>query len=185
MTISVRHKGGIIVDGYRSEYILAEFKDGMYDGEYQYFKNTKLRESAQYKDGRRHGVTKDYFADGETVEKESFFKEGKPDGLFKTYHHTGKLYAEKEYKNGLEHGIDRVYDVETGKLTRDVKYVDGKQESTQEQRMISSKGDYDVKSNYSNGLLDGEYTETYTTGNLKTKGVYEFYHSDGRKRDSY
>lgn len=28
-----------LIDGYRSEYILAEFKDGMYNGKYQRFKN--------------------------------------------------------------------------------------------------------------------------------------------------
>ena len=31
-----------IIDGYRSEYILAEFKDGMYNGDYKYFKNNRL-----------------------------------------------------------------------------------------------------------------------------------------------
>ena len=103
-----------IIDGYHSEYILAEFKDGMYHGEYQHFKRSNLLEFAIYKEGRRHGVTKRYFADGETVENESYFKEGKPDGIFKTYHHTGKLISEKGYKDGLEHGIDRAYNAETG-----------------------------------------------------------------------
>lgn len=31
-----------LIDGYHSEYILAEFKDGMYCGSYQHFKNNKL-----------------------------------------------------------------------------------------------------------------------------------------------
>jgi len=176
-TLNGKHR---LIDGYRSEYILAEFKDGMFNGEYQHFRFNKLKESAQYKEGRRNGVTKEYFVDGETVEKESFYKEGKPDGLFKTYHHTGKLLYEKEYKNGLEHGFDRAYDVETGKPTRDVKYINGKAENQKMQRILSDKGDYDISSNYANGLLDGGYAETYTTGQIKTKGAYKAGKKDGR-----
>lgn len=33
-----------IIDGYHSAYILAGFKNGMYDGKYQFFKNNKLKE---------------------------------------------------------------------------------------------------------------------------------------------
>ena len=32
-----------IIDGYHSEYVLAEFKDGMYHGDYQHFKYNKQR----------------------------------------------------------------------------------------------------------------------------------------------
>lgn len=169
-----------IIDGYHSEYILAEFKDGMYDGEYQHFKRTLLKESAQYKEGLRHGITKMYFADGESVESEATYKEGKPDGVMKTYHHTGKLLYEKEYKDGLEHGFDRAYDAETGKLTREVKYINGKAEGGQARRIKSDKGDYDINSNYTNGLLDGTYTEIYVDGNPKTKGSYKAGKKDGR-----
>ena len=42
-----------IIDGYRSEYILAEFKDGMYNGDYKYFKKNRLKEEGTYKEGRK------------------------------------------------------------------------------------------------------------------------------------
>ena len=169
-----------IIDGIRSEYLLADFKNGMFDGEYKFFKFEKLKEYAQYKEGRKNGVMKSYFADGETIEKDFRFKDGKPDGILKTYHQNGKLLSEKEYKDGLEHGFDRVYDIETGKPTRDVKYVNGLLESGQTERIKSSQGDYDIKSNYVNGKLDGAYTEIYVTGTVKTKGAYKAGKKDGR-----
>ena len=58
-----------IIDGYRSEYVVAEFKDGMYHGEYQHFKHNKLRESGTYVDGRKEGIYKEYYSD-ETVRSE-------------------------------------------------------------------------------------------------------------------
>ena len=168
-----------IIDGYHSEYILANFKNGMYDGDFQHFKNSKLKEFAQYKEGRRHGTTKEYFADGETVEKEYYYKEGKPDGIFKTYHHTGKLLSEKGYKDGLEHGFDRAYD-DSGKIIRESNYVNGKAEGNQTQKRISAQGDYNINSNSSGGLLDGDYIEAYEDGKIKTKGAYKAGKKDGR-----
>ena len=169
-----------LIDGYRSEYVLAEFKDGMYHGDYQHFKNNKLKESAQYKEGRRHGATKTYFLDGETVENESYFKEGKPDGIFKTYNHEGKLISEKGYKNGLEHGVDKAYDAETGKVRREATYVEGKLDSKQTQTIGSGNGSYTVSSNNNNGQKDGEYIEKFEDGKIKTKGAYKAGKKNGR-----
>ena len=168
-----------IIDGYHSEYILADFKDGMYNGEYQHFRKSKLKEFAQYKEGRKHGTSKEYFADGETVEKEYSYKDGKPDGLLKTYHHTGKIHTEKGFKDGIEHGVDRAFD-ETGKLIREAKFVNGKADSNQTQRIISDKGDYEIKSSSKDGLQEGEYIETYEAGNIKTKGAYKAGKKNGR-----
>lgn len=58
-----------IIDGYRSEYILAEFKDGMYNGDYKYFKNNRLKEEETYKEGRKDGVYKEYYSDGVALKK--------------------------------------------------------------------------------------------------------------------
>ena len=193
-----------IIDGYRSEYILAEFKDGMFHGEYQHFVRTKLRESSQYKEGRKHGVSKEYFSDseaikveehykdgnkhgvskeyfsdGKTVEKEYNFKDGKPDGILKTYDNKGKIQTEKGYKDGVEHGVDRAYNSD-GKITREATYVNGKAENAQTQSILSSRGNYNIKSNNSDGLRDGEYIETYEDGNPKTKGAYKAGKKDGR-----
>lgn len=42
-----------IIDGYHSEYILASFKNGMYDGLYRHFKRNVLAEESTYKDGEK------------------------------------------------------------------------------------------------------------------------------------
>lgn len=67
--------GGVhrIIDGYHSEYLIAGFKNGMYDGKYQHFKRNNLWEESTYKDGRLHGVWKEYYSDGKvkSVEERS------------------------------------------------------------------------------------------------------------------
>lgn len=114
-----------LIDGYHSEYILAEFKDGMYNGKYQHFKNNKLTEECLYKNGNKDGAYKRYYGDGQTVQSERTFIEGKVNGVSKTYHQDGKVETEKEYTMGVENGFDRRYDSE-GKLTLDQCYKDGK-----------------------------------------------------------
>lgn len=103
-----------IIDGYRSEYILAEFKDGMYNGDYKYFKNNRLKEEGTYKEGRKDGVYKEYYSDGVALKKEAPFKEGKLNGIVKTYYTNGKLETEKGYAMSIEDGVERDYDYESG-----------------------------------------------------------------------
>lgn len=65
-----------IIDGYHSEYILASFKNGMYDGLYRHFKRNVLAEESTYKDGWREGYRKTYYGDGKTCRaKERSWKE--------------------------------------------------------------------------------------------------------------
>ena len=80
-----------IIDGYRSEYVLANFKDGLYDGDYKYYKRNKLVEEKVYKEGIGNGRFRDYHIDGETVKSEREVKDGKVNGIHKTYSQQGKL----------------------------------------------------------------------------------------------
>ncbi len=170
-----------IIDKYRSEYILAEFKDGMYDGAYQQFKYNKLFEEGSYSEGRKNGLYKIYFPDGKQVKEECPYTEGKINGIKKTFYTDGSLESEKGYKMSVEDGIDRRYEWQTNRTLKDMFYKDGKLEGKQLQYITSNLGHYYIRSNYRNGKLHGNYSEIYTEGKRKDKvrlqGVYE----DGQK----
>ncbi|MDO4702542.1 toxin-antitoxin system YwqK family antitoxin [Tannerella sp.] len=160
-----------IIDGYLSEYILAEFKDGMYHGSFQRFKYNKMVEEGMYFEGRKIGVYKVYFSDSKQVKEESLYTEGKLNSIRKTYHVDGSLQSEKGYKMSVEDGIDRKYESQTGKILRDMFYRDGVLEGKQERHIMSNIGNYVKRSNYRNGKLHGPYSEVYTEGEKRTKYV--------------
>lgn len=170
-----------IIDGYRSEYILANFKDGLYDGTYKHYKRNKLTEEKNYKEGIGNGIYKDYHMDGETVKSEREVKNGKVHGIHRTYSQQGKLESEKGYDNGVEHGRERRFHYETGELTTDRNYVNGKLDGKQFEHFTSNRDDYTKISNYKMGVLDGAYSETLDEGGLvRLEGKYKNGEKEGK-----
>ena len=165
-----------LIDGYHSEYILADFKDGMYHGDYRHFKENKLLEECRYKEGNRDGSYKCYYGDGQTVQSERTFIDGKVDGVSRTYHSNGKVETEKVYKLGIEDGYDRRYGSD-GTLTLDECYKDGKRDGKWTQHLSSNLGDIVRISFYKKGLPDGQWSETWKDGKPRSKSSYK----DGKK----
>lgn len=171
-----------IIDGYRSEYILSGFKNGMYDGKYQYFKNNKLKEEGIYKDGRKDGLYKEYYSDGVKVKKETPYKEGKLNGVVKSYYTNGKLEKEKGYAMSVEDGVERLYDYESGKMTTDKNYKSGKLHGKQRFLTVSNIGNFITNATYEEGRLTGDYSVMFTDGTIKEKGTYN---KNGRKEGEW
>lgn len=165
-----------LIDGYHSEYILADFKDGMYHGNYRHFKENKLLEECHYKEGNRDGLYKHYYGDGQTVQSERTFIDGKVDGVSRTYHSNGKVETEKVYKLGIEDGYDRRYGSD-GTLTLDECYKDGKRDGKWTEHLSGNVGDVIRISFYKNGLPDGQWIETWKDGKPRSKSSYK----DGKK----
>ena len=161
-----------LIDGYRSACIVAEFKDGMYHGTYQYFRNNKLREEGTYKNGRKDGVYKEYYSDGTNLQREVPFTDGKLNGVIKTYYTSGKLESEKGYAMGVEHGVERRYDYQTGQMTSNRNYFEGRQDGPQVSHISSNIGQYVETACFDKGKRVGEYLEVFDDGTLKTKGQY-------------
>lgn len=176
-----------IIDGYRSEYIVADFKDGMYNGNFQHFKSTKLKEEGIYKEGRKDGIYKEYYSDGVKVKKETPYKDGKLNGVVTSYYTNGKPEKEKGYTMSVEDGIERSYDYETDNVS-ERNYKDGRQHGNQIIYYSSNIGDFVERSTYDNGKRVGEFSETFTDGSIKSLGQYN---ADGEKdgewleRDSF
>lgn len=168
-----------IIDGIRSEYVLAEFKEGMFNGSYQHFKNNNLTEETTYKEGRLDGVRKQYYGDGKTLRSEASFVGGKINGTIINYFQNGKVETAKEYKMGVDNGFDRRYHHETGKITKDTYYKDGKPEGKWVEYIESNVGNIIRISNYVNGLREGQWTETMEDGTPRAASSYKEGKKDG------
>tara|TARA_B110000444_G_C18805508_1_gene579720 strand:+ start:906 stop:1400 length:495 start_codon:yes stop_codon:yes gene_type:complete len=102
------------------------FKDGKRDGVHKgWWGNGQLEWEENYKDGKKvDGLYKSWHKNGE-VEGEGNYKDGELDGLWKSWHKNGQLRYEKNYKDGKEDGL-RKWWWKNGKLRYEENYKDGK-----------------------------------------------------------
>lgn len=167
-----------IIDGYHSAYIRAEFKDGFYNGKYEEYGYGKLLCEGAYKEGRKNGVFKTYDSEGRVKEEKSY-KDAKLDGAHRTYYTTGQIEREVNYSNGKQDGKELAYDPD-GTLRRDHTYKDGKQVGKQ---FTFLKGTYELyETEYYDeyGRKDGDYSSIFTFGLPHVLGHYKNGLKDGR-----
>ena len=93
-------------------------------GVYKARQGNGLWVEANYKDGKRDGVYKEYDKNGK-LSKEKNYEDGWLDGVFKVYHVNGNLGIEGNYEDGKRDGVHKYYD-ENGKLEREENYKDDK-----------------------------------------------------------
>jgi antitoxin component YwqK of YwqJK toxin-antitoxin module len=165
-----------IIDGYNSEYILASFKNGMYHGNYQYFKDNVLRDSANYVDGYKNGLCKKFDFQGKMVSSGEYTN-GKLNGLFTTYNQQGQIETQQEFTMGIEDGFFHRYNTETGKISQEMFYKNGRPDSIWVQHYWSNICDYTGYSQFKNGRQIGDYTQIADNGTCILKGFY----SEGKK----
>ncbi|WP_195628581.1 toxin-antitoxin system YwqK family antitoxin [Bacteroides finegoldii] len=194
-----------LIDGYHSEYILADFKDGMYHGDYRHFKENKLLEECRYKEGNRDGLYKRYYGDGQTVQSErtfidgkrdgkwiqhlssnlgdmvriSFYKNGLPDGQWSETWKDGKPRSKSSYKDGKKEGLWIKYG-KSGKPEKSTTYKND--EKNGEEITYFTDGTPEKSSNYLNGKLNGVTKEFYFESG-KCKSEYTF--KNGKREGAY
>lgn len=194
-----------LIDGYHSEYILADFKDGMYHGNYRHFKENKLLEECRYKEGNRDGLYKRYYGDGQTVQSErtfidgkrdgkwtehlsgnagdvtriSFYKNGLPDGQWSETWKGGKPRSKSSYKDGKKEGVWIRYG-KGGKPEKSTTYKND--EKNGEEITYFTDGTPEKSSNYLNGKLNGVTKEFYFESG-KCKSEYTF--KNGKREGAY
>ena len=88
--------------------------------------NGKLFAEIQKKDGKKNGVTKNYYENGK-VQVETNFVNDKKEGDSKFYFEDGKIFQHVIYKNDLKHGIKKNY-YKNGKLACEIPYINGEVE---------------------------------------------------------
>ena len=97
-------------------YVVGNFKQGIPEGEWKYFKLKKINGKYEkiiekiesYKDGKPNGEWIEYLQRGEVLVKENF-KDGMPNGE-KTVYYENKLISKYNFSMGLPHGEFIVYD---------------------------------------------------------------------------
>ena len=162
-------------------------KHGLYE---YYHENGKLRETANYKDGKFEGDFSEYFESGQLMRK-GYFKNGEADGVFEEYYENGRLKDRIIYKNGKREGLYETY-YENMQLKQQVVYKNGKLEGDLSE--YTERGMLKERTSYKNGKRDGPYISYWTdadlvvatTGNddmiIKEDGRFKNGKRDGRFR---
>ena len=87
---------------YREE---REYKNGKRNGlTKKWYKNGQLRSETNYKDGEKDGIHKVWYENGQ-LEWEGNYKDGQYEGLWKAWWKNGQLELEVNYKYGLKDGL--------------------------------------------------------------------------------
>jgi antitoxin component YwqK of YwqJK toxin-antitoxin module len=103
-----------------------------------YYNDGTLKEEAYYEDGQREGLALEYNKEGRVITEKiykqgalleinrvnRYNKNGKKDGIWRTYHDNGLVKKEIPYKNGLRDGFVREYEKD-GKLESSIRYNEG------------------------------------------------------------
>ncbi|MFC0875228.1 toxin-antitoxin system YwqK family antitoxin [Saccharicrinis sp. FJH2] len=64
-----------------------------------YYKNGKLQGEFNYVNGKREGIGRQFYEDGEKIYLEWSYKNGKKDGISKKFYRSGRVMAEMPYKS--------------------------------------------------------------------------------------
>ncbi len=97
------------------------YVDGLLHGEqFTYFENGNTTEITNYIRGVKHGVWKEYYADG-GVNVESTYEKGKLNGPVIYHFSTGDISKKGQYQMGLKKGIWFSYD-QSGRIIKQVDY---------------------------------------------------------------
>lgn len=102
---------------------------------YYYYKNGKIREIIPFKNGKKHGLGKEFcedsliitlyeFDNGRLVNFESINRyndNNEKEGLWKMFYPNNRIKTETIYKNGLKNGLFKEYDI-NGNLIKAVSY---------------------------------------------------------------
>ncbi|MHB0753984.1 toxin-antitoxin system YwqK family antitoxin [Polaribacter sp. M15] len=90
----------------------------------QNLKETTKENAVYYKVGRNLKGKVSYFYKNKTLYRKVFYVDGKLDGFFNEYYHTGELRAVGKYKEGLREGNWKEY-YKTGKIFKKGRYHKG------------------------------------------------------------
>lgn len=130
--------------------------NGLENGPFVNYRGNTVEIEGTYKDGKLDGLYKSYYENG-NLKREENYKDGELDGIAKWYHENGNIGEEKNYKNGKLDGGWKIY-YENGNLKREGIVNNGKDIGI-------------VKRYYKNGKI-------YSEDNLETE-IINYYDEDG------
>jgi antitoxin component YwqK of YwqJK toxin-antitoxin module len=155
------------------------YKNGEYDGKTTSYVGGKKRYEWNYVNGKQDGEQKNYSDRGLYNLIESYtLKDGKKEGICKTYDETGSLHEEDFYKNGLRNGICIRYRDNSKVKAEEQNYIDGKKEGVY--RHFDATGKMDRKGQYVKDEKDGRWEE-YDGGKLSKVQNFKMGQKDGNQ----
>lgn len=104
------------------------------------------------------------------LKSEITFKNGKIDGVVRSFHENGKLQSQRFWKEGKGHGEFKVYS-ETGQLLEEGAFKNGQMDSVWKKYFESGK--LKAEMSYTEGKLNGVVKEYDETGKLKLQATYK------------
>jgi len=103
-------------------------REGVYKS---YYSNGQTSEKSNYIDGKREGNSKSYYANGNLLGKCNYIS-GKIEGTYKVYYSSGNIKIESNYNNDRLHGEYKSYsDNINAQIINKLNYVNGNQEGLQ------------------------------------------------------
>ncbi len=145
------------------KYMKGDLKDSIYTS---YYGNAALHEKLMYKKGSLYNVISYLGVDGKKFDYGTL-KDGT--GTIRFFDANGKLISEEILKNSFLDGYAKYY--KEGMVSREGNYMTGKREGL----WITNypTGELSAKTNYKNGLLEGDAVDYLKNGGIQGKGKYE------------
>jgi antitoxin component YwqK of YwqJK toxin-antitoxin module len=110
-----------------------------------------------------------YFKGGATISSTEEWKNGKKDGMVKTYYPSGKLSTECPFVNDQPHGLCKEY-FTTGTIKKEYTYEHGLLEGTF--KIYHLNGLPDAVGKYQKSLKVGDWVEYLENGKIKTRRTF-------------
>ena len=134
------------------------------------FFDEKGNSLAAYKDldSKKEQKVKYYYFDGNLL-REGAFKEGKVNGDWIEYHHSGAKSVEYSYKDGVDVGTKTLYNL-LGQKVKEYSHKDGETDGLYNEYYPNGK--IAQTGWYTNGKLEGEWTDYAPTGEKEETTFY-------------
>jgi len=155
-----------------SEGIVTE--DGRRNGIWKnFYENGQIKEEGAYDFNRRTGGWTFYDREGRIIQTGTY-QNGRPEGLWKWYYPDGSILREEEYFQGKRDGMFMEYSND-GNVISQGEYLDGERNGQWKIKI----GDHTEEGNYIIGLRDGMWKYYDGEGNVVYRGRYIQDNPDG------
>lgn len=146
-----------------------------------YDENGKITLEMQYKDGKLDGLTRSYFSTGDTYWEENYTK-GELNGKTVRYYENGNIKQSDVFVNGIKEGPDQSFDKE-GHLIEEVMWADNRENGPA--RLFYPDGSIRFETSAIEGKQNGSSKGYYETGELQFEAVFKDDKIVGESKEYY
>ncbi|MBO5997160.1 MAG: toxin-antitoxin system YwqK family antitoxin [Alphaproteobacteria bacterium] len=134
--------------------LLCDLSGNTITGLVKSYKDGVLADEKNYKDGQKDGIAKAYYLDNEQLAAEVIYKNNKLNGPVKAYFNDGSLMNEGEMVDGKKEGIWKTYHP-NGKLYAEINFQNDKPDGTV--KWLDEDGNEEAVENWKNGKVVSGY----------------------------